>query len=267
MLRIAVCAKQVPAVSDGGMDQDTGIMIRTGKSITNIYDLSAVEAALYLKEAVNGKAQVDVFTMGPQKAEAVLRECYSLGADNGFLLCDPAFSGADVLATSFTLANGIRAAGGYDIIFCGRQTTDGDTGQVGGAIAQWLNIPHLTGVTAVTAVTSGCLTAEQAVNGMVQTAQVPSPCLLAVDRESFLPRMPVLRLKLAAAKKEIQKLSAADLPPQETTYYGLSGSATRVKQVFSPPAVPHQRLRYAHTEAEQNELAQELLRLSREAGQ
>lgn len=233
MLRIAVCVKQVPALSDGAMDSGTGAMIRTGKAVCNACDLSAVEAALRLKAGLAGGAQVDVFTMGPAGAEAAIREVYSMGADNGFLLCDRAFAGADVLATSYTLASGMAAMGGYDVILCGRQTTDGDTGQVGGAIAQWLHIPYVGGVMSIECSADGLLINQQ-VAGEELVLQVPFPCLLSVEREAFLPRLPNLRLKLTAAKKPVRKLTAADLPLKEPTYFGISGSATKVARIYAP---------------------------------
>ena len=122
-MKIAVCMKQVPAASEGNMDPDTGVLIRTGlEAVVNVYDLAALEAALRLKEAYGAK--IHVVTMGPEKAESVLREAFAMGADEGFLVCDRAFAGADVLATSYTLKQAIESVGSYDLILCGRQTTD-----------------------------------------------------------------------------------------------------------------------------------------------
>ena len=141
-MRIAVCMKQVPGVSEGSMDPRTGVLIRTGLSaVTNLYDRSALEAALRIKEQQGG--EIHVFTMGPGKAEEVLREAYAMGADHGYLISDRAFGGADVLATSYTLMQAIRSAGAYDLIVCGRQTTDGDTAQTGSALAAWLGWQQL----------------------------------------------------------------------------------------------------------------------------
>ena len=130
-MKIAVCMKQVPATSQGDMDKKTGVMIRSGlQAIVNVYDLAALEAALRIKEQCGGV--IHVFTMGPDKAEMVLREAFAMGADEGYLICDKAFAGADVLATSYTLTQAIKSVDDYDMILCGRQTTDGDTAQVSG---------------------------------------------------------------------------------------------------------------------------------------
>ena len=122
-MKIAVCMKQVPATSQGDMDKKTGVMIRSGlQAIVNVYDLAALEAALRIKEQCGGV--IHVFTMGPDKAEMVLREAFAMGADEGYLICDKAFAGADVLATSYTLTQAIKSVDDYDMILCGRQTTD-----------------------------------------------------------------------------------------------------------------------------------------------
>lgn len=141
-MRIAVFMKQVPAYSQGNMDEKTGVIIRTGlPSIVNVYDLAALETALRIKEKIGG--EVVVFTMGPDKAEDVIRDAFAMGADDGYLICDRAFAGADVLATSYTLTQALKSTGNFDIILCGKQTTDGDTAQVSGAVAKWMNIPHM----------------------------------------------------------------------------------------------------------------------------
>ena len=84
--------------------------------------------------------------MGPPQAQQVIREAFAMGADGGTLLSDRKFGGADVLATSYTLAQGIKSCGDFDLILCGKQTTDGDTAQVGPEISEWLNIPSVADV-------------------------------------------------------------------------------------------------------------------------
>ena len=99
-----------------------------------------MEAALQLREKVGGS--VTVLTMGPPQAEEMMRDAYTMGADDAVILSDRKFAGADVLATSYALSQGITAIGDIDLIICGKQTTDGDTAQVGPAIAEHLGIPH-----------------------------------------------------------------------------------------------------------------------------
>lgn len=231
MMKIAVCVKQVPAYSDGMMDHETGVLLRDGlESVLNVYDLPAIETGLRIKEEVG--ARVDIFTMGPQKASAVIKEAYAMGADEGYLVSDKRFSGADVLVTSYTLMQAIRSAQNYDLILCGKQTTDGDTAQVSGAIAKWLDIPHVNWVTEIINIERDSITVSQAMDEEVVTVKVPYPCLLSVERSIFTPRMPSLKLKIGAKKKCIKILSLDDMRDQNENNYGLIGSPTKVEKIF-----------------------------------
>jgi electron transfer flavoprotein beta subunit len=147
-LKIIACIKQVPDTAEVRIDRVTNTLIREGvPSIINPLDLNAVEEGLLLKERFGGT--VTVISMGPPQVETALREALSLGADQAVLLCDRAFAGADTLATSYTLAAGIKNIGSFDLILCGKQAIDGDTAQVGPEIAEWLDIPHLTYVRSI----------------------------------------------------------------------------------------------------------------------
>ena len=103
----------------------TSYSIHYTKLYENPYDLYALESAFVIKKITGGK--ITVITMGPPQAESIIREAYMMGADEGYIMSDMAFAGSDVLATSYTLAQGIELIGDYDIIICGKQTTDGDT--------------------------------------------------------------------------------------------------------------------------------------------
>lgn len=232
-MKIAVCMKQVPATSEGNMDKETGVLIRAGLSaIVNVYDLAALEAALQIREQEGG--EIHVFTMGPQKAEGVLREAFAMGADEGYLICDRAFAGADVLATSYTLMQAITSVGEYDLIICGRQTTDGDTAQVSGAVASWMKIPHINWVTQIKPKEDGWVSMSYCMEGRMVSADVKLPCLASVEREAYTPRMPSLKLKISGKKKPIHLITLEELEDQEKEHYGLAGSATRVRKIFPP---------------------------------
>jgi len=243
-MRIAVCMKQVPALSDGGMDEKTGTLIRSGqKAVPNIYDLSALEAALRSRESAEDENfAIDVYTMGPKSAEALIREAYAYGADHGYLICDSKFAGADVLATSYTLARAIRENGPYDLVFCGKQTTDGDTSQVSAALAKWLELPSFSGVTDVRIIQENGkdrIYLKQRLDDRVLTLKAGLPSLIAVEKETFPARMPSLKLRLRAGKKEITRIEAGSFRPEsggikEKEYFGQKGSATRVIRIFPP---------------------------------
>jgi len=142
-MNIIVCIKQVPETTEVRINPETNTLMREGvKSIINPFDMYAIEEAIRLKEKFGGK--VSIVTMGPPQAEAALREAISMGADEGFLVCGREFAGSDTWATSYTLAGGIRKIGGFDLIICGKQASDGDTAQVGPGISTHLNIPQVT---------------------------------------------------------------------------------------------------------------------------
>ena len=142
-MQIIVCLKQVPNTNEVKFDPKTGSLIREGvASIINPDDKNALEEALSLREQNGGK--VTVISMGPAQAEFALREALAMGADEAILLSDRAFAGADTWATSFTLAQGIKKLGNFDLILCGRQAIDGDTAQVGPGIAEHLDLPQVT---------------------------------------------------------------------------------------------------------------------------
>ena len=135
MLNILVCVKQVPDINLVKMDPVTGSLIRAGvPAILNPLDANALEAAVRVKEAHGGT--VTVITMGPDMAKEALRECLAAGADRAVLLSDRAFANADTLATSYVIASAAKLLGEFDLIFCGKESLDGATGQMGSQLAE-----------------------------------------------------------------------------------------------------------------------------------
>ena len=183
-MKIVVCMKQVPATSKVDIDPETGAMKRmSGETRTNPYDLFALETALAIREKTGGT--VTVLTMGPPQAEEMIRDAYTMGADEGVILSDRKFAGADVLATSYALAQGIQVIGGADLIICGRQTTDGDTAQVGPAIAEHLTIPHAAWVAEIMDVNEKSIQVRQDLVSVSQVSELPYSCLITIE---FLER-------------------------------------------------------------------------------
>ncbi len=232
-MKIIVCIKQVPGTAQVEIDPTTGVLKRDGvESKMNPYDLYALETALRIGAQLN--ASITAVTMGPPQAEAVLREAFMMGVDDGVLLSDRRFGGADVLATSYTISQGIRAIGGADLIICGKQTTDGDTAQVGSELAEFLGIPHATGLLRLHEVTEKDLTADLDLPLQIETVRIPFPCLVTVEKGIFEPRLPSYRRKLATADRPIRKLTLDDLSDHEPKHYGLNGSPTQVQRIFPP---------------------------------
>lgn len=232
-MHIIVCIKQVPGTTQVEIDPETGVLKRDGvESKMNPFDLYALETALRLKESCG--AEVTVITMGPPQSQEVIREAFMMGVDHGFLLSDRRFGGADVLATSYTLAQGIRAAGKFDLIICGKQTTDGDTAQVGAELAEFLNIPHVTCVSKLGSVTKKSITVELDLPLHTGTAEIAFPCLITVEKGIFEPRLPSYKRKLATRDREITVLTLDDMSDKDPKHYGLNGSPTQVKRIFQP---------------------------------
>ena len=188
-LEIIVCIKQVPGTSDVEMDENGNLIRESIEAKMNPFDLFAIETALRLKEM--GKTElICVLSMGPPQAESVIREAFMMGVDKGILLTDKKFAGADVLATSYTLAQGIRKFGNFDLIICGKQTTDGDTAQVGAELAEFLNIPHVTNVQKIIDVQESSIVVEMDLPTMTMIAQIDFPCLITVEKDIYQPRLP-----------------------------------------------------------------------------
>ena len=231
-MNIVVPIKQVPETGNVKMDEETGTMIRDGvESIVNPLDLYAIECALQFKEQHGGR--INVLSMGPPKAEKAIREAMSMGCDEGILLSDKAFAGSDTWATSHVLANAVKKLGEFDIIVTGVRATDGDTGQVGPEMASLLDLPIATFVSKIVSLEGGSLTVERLIEGGYETVRIPLPCLISVVNEISFPRLPTLRGKQAARKKEIPVSGKDDLNI-DSSNVGLNGSPTRVVKIMKP---------------------------------
>jgi electron transfer flavoprotein alpha subunit len=249
-MHILVLIKQVPETDKVKMDPETGTMVRSGlESIINPLDLYAIEEALVLKEKLG--ARVTALSMGPPDAERALRESLSMGCDGAILLTDRAFAGSDTWATSRVLAEAVRRVGDVDLILAGERATDGDTGQVGPAVAAWLDLPVLTYVSSLeieaaplsdttTAdsvflhkTTPAAIRVRRLTEEGYQVLEAAPPCLVTVVKEIASPRLPTLRGKKFARSEEIARWGASDLGLDPATT-GLIGSPTRVTKIFYP---------------------------------
>lgn len=231
-----VCIKSVPDSTEVRINPETNTLMRGEvESVINPFDTYAIEEAIRLKEAHGGK--VTVITMGPPKAEKELKEAVAMGCDEAVFLCAREFAGADTWCTAYTLAQAIRKIGDYDIILCGRQAVDGDTGQVGPGIANQLGIPQLTYVSKLCALDpqAGTITVERLVEEGREVVSSRLPALLTVVKDINQPRYPTFRGIRAARRMEIPQWGPADLPGVDAALLGLDGSPTKVIKVFAPP--------------------------------
>ncbi|MHA1319149.1 MAG: electron transfer flavoprotein subunit beta/FixA family protein [Promethearchaeota archaeon] len=237
-MKIFVCVKQVPGVSEVKIDPKTNTLVREGiLSILNPNDRNAIEIALILKEKYT--AEIIALTMGPPQAEEILRETLAMGADKAYLLTDRAFAGADTLATSYTLALAIKKLLNESdseekyLVICGAQAVDGDTGQVPPELAEELKIPQVAYVLNVE-LKENKLIAERKFRAVeIVVIETNLPALISVLNDINEPRYPSMAGIMKAHNLEIVHLDAAALNA-DPSKIGLNGSSTEVFKIFVP---------------------------------
>ena len=165
--------------------------------------------------------------MGPPEAGNIVKECLALGADQGYLLSDPAFGGADAYATAFTLAKGIEKIGAFDVIFCGMASSDGSTEWVGPQIATFLKIPVVTMVKEVVESNTPWWKVKASIDNGYRVMRVKLPAVFTVTREVNTPRALSFSGIIKARKKEIEQWDIDDLGVSRESV-GLMGSPTIV---------------------------------------
>lgn len=241
-MRIVVLIKQVPDMEKVKFDREKGVIDRKSAGTElNPFDLNALEAAVQLKESQG--AEVVAICMGPPSAESAVKEAISRGADRGILLSDRKFGGADVKATAFTLAAGIKEVGGVDLVFAGVQTVDGDTGQVGAEVAEFLGIPHVYYVEEIVEANEESVTVVTDIWDGVYVKKMRLPGLVTVTKDINSPRLPTFKDKMKSRKAEIPVWGLEELKDFiNETDTGRQGSATMVKKIEVPKAVQREGL-------------------------
>ena len=234
-MNVIVCLKQVPGTTNVKIDPQTNTLIRQGiENIINPFDTYALEEGVRLKERFGGK--VIAMSMGPPQAEGALREAISLGVDEAVLLSDKDFAGADTWATAYTLAGAINKLGQYDIIICGRQTLDGDTGQVGPELSEMLEIPFVAYVSQIEEIADGQMQVQRMVEHGHEVIETTLPAAITVVKEINVPRLPSLRGIAKSKSVSIPVWGVQELGV-DPGMVGLSGSFTKVIKVFFPQRV------------------------------
>ena len=234
-MNVVVCLKQVPGTTEVKIDPQTNTLIRQGiENVINPFDTYALEEGVRIRERCGGK--VTVISMGPPQAEAALREAISLGVDEAILLSDKAFAGADTWATAYTLSQAIAKLGQYDVVICGRQTVDGDTGQVGPELAEMLGIPFVAYVSQIEVMTDERMRVQRMVEEGHEVVESPLPAVITVVKEINVPRLPSLRGIARSRSASVPVWTVAEMGVDESMV-GLAGSFTKVIKVFFPQRV------------------------------
>jgi electron transfer flavoprotein beta subunit len=255
-VNIVVCIKQVPDATEITIDPETKTLNRdAAPAILNPFDAYAIEEALQLTEKHGGT--VTVISMGPNRAKEVIQEAFSLGVQQGVLICDPLVRGSDTFCTAKILAAAIKKIGNVDLVLCGKQAVDGDTAQVGPEIAELLSIPHVAYVQKVESVVDGTIRVQRMLENGYEIVEMELPGLLTVLKDINTPRLPSFKLVREARKKEIPVwgISDLDLSPEEV---GLDGSPTTVVNTFTPELKSGGRMLEGNTQAKVQALLTEI---------
>jgi electron transfer flavoprotein beta subunit len=280
---IIVLAKQVPDTRNVGKDamKADGTVNRGAlPAIFNPEDLNALEQALGIKDQYPG-TKITVLTMGPSRAAEILREGLFRGADDGVLLTDRAFAGADTLATSYALSMAIRKLGDFDLIISGRQAIDGDTAQVGPQVAEKLGIPQVTYTEAIESIDGKRIRVKRRLENGVEVVEAPLPLLITVNgtARACRPRNAKLLQKYKHARtvteRQSENIDYIDLyssrPYLNLTEWsvadvdadpvqcGLSGSPTKVKKIENVVFQAKESKRLTDDDTELEDLIKELI--------
>ncbi len=231
-----VCIKQVPETPNQvEWDAERQLLdIDRATKVLNPYEQFAVEEALKMREADGGK--VVILAVGPTRTQEALRECLAMGADEAYLLDDPAFEGGDGRATARALAAACAKVGEFDVIFCGKRAIDSETSQVAPRLAQMLGVPLINLVTQVEAWDFAGKNAkfERALDSGRELVEARLPLVVTAEKDMNKPRYPSLISIRKASKKEIPSWSPADLG-LDPAQVGRQGSAVRVEAIEPPP--------------------------------
>jgi electron transfer flavoprotein beta subunit len=260
-LHSVVCMKVVPKPEEIRVDPKTRQLDRINvRHEFNPPDMNALETALKLKERFGGF--VSILSMGPPFFEPYLRAGLAMGADHIYLLSDQAFGGADTLATTYTLAQGIKHIGGVDLIFCGEESSDGATGQVPPGLAEWLDCAQLTLISEIDLdLSNRRVTARRLITGGYEYLETPLPCVVSVKTGCNEPRFMDYRIKpwaFSDGRVTIWNASSLKADPEAI---GLPGSPTMVTELAAAPSRERKRIML---EGSNQEIVDQLTNLFRE---
>jgi electron transfer flavoprotein beta subunit len=234
-MKVVVCVKQVPEITDVKVNPETGTLIREGiTSILNPFCEYALDHAVKLKSEVPD-IEVIAITMGPPQARSALFRCLELGANRAVLISDRKFAGADTWATALTLSSAIKvAAPDCSLILMGKQAIDGDTAQVGPEVAEILGMPQITyGVELQFTPNKKRIRVKRETDSGYEVLEARLPAMVSASKGEPVRRVPSFQDVLDARLKNMSVLTADDLNLDEGEL-GLKGSYTQVVKVFPP---------------------------------
>ena len=235
-MKIVVCIKQVPDTeAEVKWDLQKGTLKREDMdAITNPFDEFALEEALLTKEKYD--AEIVAVSMGPQKATDVLRNALALTVDEVHHVSDPALAGSDTLATSYALAKAIEKVGDVDLVLCGKQATDGNTGVVASELAVRLGYSQLTFVGKILEIDAANkkIKVERNIEGGIEVVEAKLPAVVSVLKGINEPRLPNLMGIRKAAKVQIPVWDTNEIGAAKEKV-GAEGAAIKVIELTTPP--------------------------------
>ncbi len=234
-MKLIVCVKQVPEIPLVSVDAQKGeLSLPQGPGMINPFDSYGIEEALRIKEKQGGT--ITAISLGGKEADYALREALALGVDDAVHLMDDAFVGADALATARLLALGIRKCGEFDLVFLGKQAVDSDASTIPAAIGGFLGLPAVMFVRKIESIGDGKITVERMTDDGFDKVTVSTPAVISVVKEINEPRLPSLKGKMMAKKKEVAIHNASSLGISAGSSELTFGST--VAHVANPPARP-----------------------------
>jgi electron transfer flavoprotein beta subunit len=232
-MKIVVCIKQVPDTADIKWTENN-TMVREGvESIINPFDEYAIETALRIKDE-NPDTHITVLTMGPPQAQEILKRAIAMGCDEGILVTDRKFAGADTQATSRTLAQSIRKkVSDFDLIICGQFAIDGDTAQTGPSIAQHLDLPQVTYAKEALPIHQNKVLVTRETEYGIEKLKMQLPGVICTIKCDYKPRKFTISGSIKAQDTPINVYSMEDVG-LEPDMVGIKGSPTYVSKAFRP---------------------------------
>ncbi|GCE06230.1 electron transfer flavoprotein subunit beta/FixA family protein [Dictyobacter aurantiacus] len=234
-MKMFVCIKQVPDPNTTvpKLDPTTKRLVRTGVSLVlDPGDESTISAAIKLRDKV-GNSELVAVSMGPASAQEAMRRALAMGADRAILVTDPALAGSDAVGTARVLASVLKKEGA-DLVFCSTESTDGYTGMVPGAIAEFLGIPQLTFAREVN-IEGQKAVIKRVIPKGYQTVESSLPAVVTIASGSFEAIYPTMKGIMGAKKKPYTQMSLADLGI-DASQVGEAGAREQVLTVGSAEA-------------------------------
>ncbi|MDR1835022.1 MAG: electron transfer flavoprotein subunit beta/FixA family protein [Fusobacteriaceae bacterium] len=238
-MEILVCIKQVPDDSvEVKVDKETGLPVIEGiEKVVNAFDTYALEMAARYVEANGGT--ITVLSIGPESAKDALRSCLAVGAGKAFVVRDDSFDGSDSLGTSYILAKAVgyleeKSGKPFDLIFCGKETTDSASGQVGCQLAEQLGRGLITNIIALEPRGEGIAAKHETEEGYV-LMETAVPAVVTVTKPNYDPRYPTIKSKMAARKMTIEEIKGSDLSGLDAAKTGVGGAYVKTLKYYAPP--------------------------------